>query len=83
MAATEAPLADPLAAYPNPGRVTGDIGIHDPSMVKTPAGTYLAVSTGPNLQLKTSVDHYYTDRGAPTLGINLIGYDSQGWPFVY
>ncbi len=44
------------AAYPNPGRVTGDTGIHDPSMVKTPSGSYLAAYTGPNIQLKTSAD---------------------------
>ena len=44
------------AAYPNPGRVTGDTGIHDPTMVKTPAGTYLAAYTGDNIQLKTSTD---------------------------
>jgi arabinan endo-1,5-alpha-L-arabinosidase len=29
------------------------------------------------------VYHYYADNGAPLLGINLIGYDSAGWPFVY
>ena len=44
------------AGYPNPGRVTGDTGIHDPSMVKTPAGTYLAAYTGDNIPLKTSPD---------------------------
>jgi len=27
--------------------------------------------------------HYYTSSGAALLGINLIGYDSAGWPFVY
>jgi arabinan endo-1,5-alpha-L-arabinosidase len=27
--------------------------------------------------------HYYADNGASYLGINLIGYDSAGWPFVY
>ena len=29
------------------------------------------------------VYHYYADNGAPLLGINLIGYDSAGWPYVY
>ena len=29
------------------------------------------------------VYHYYTDSGASRLGINLIGYDSSGWPFAY
>ena len=27
--------------------------------------------------------HYYADNGASLLGINLIGYDAAGWPFVY
>ena len=27
--------------------------------------------------------HYYADNGASLLGINTIGYDSAGWPFVY
>ncbi|MEU6415164.1 family 43 glycosylhydrolase [Microbispora sp. NPDC046933] len=27
--------------------------------------------------------HYYADNGAALLGINKIGYDSAGWPFVY
>lgn len=27
--------------------------------------------------------HYYTDSGASRLGINLLGYDSAGWPYVY
>ncbi|MFD0817021.1 arabinan endo-1,5-alpha-L-arabinosidase [Micromonospora zhanjiangensis] len=29
------------------------------------------------------VYHYYADSGASYLGINLIGYDPAGWPFVY
>jgi len=27
--------------------------------------------------------HYYADSGASFLGINRIGYDTAGWPFVY
>ena len=27
--------------------------------------------------------HYYANSGASFLGINLIGYDSAGWPYVY
>jgi arabinan endo-1,5-alpha-L-arabinosidase len=27
--------------------------------------------------------HYYADNGAARLGINLIGYDAAGWPFVH
>ncbi|KAL2263367.1 hypothetical protein VTK26DRAFT_7088 [Humicola hyalothermophila] len=40
----------------NPGFVTGDTFIHDPTVVKTPGGTYLAAYTGDNVQLKTSTD---------------------------
>lgn len=43
-------------AFPDPGLVTGDIGVHDPAVVKTPAGGYLLVHTGENLVIKTSSD---------------------------
>jgi arabinan endo-1,5-alpha-L-arabinosidase len=46
----------PPAAYPNPIAVNGDTGVHDPSVVKTPGGTYIAAYTGANIQLKTSTD---------------------------
>ncbi|WP_084504189.1 arabinan endo-1,5-alpha-L-arabinosidase [Actinoplanes sp. N902-109] len=46
----------PPSSYPNPGVVTGDTGIHDPSVVKTTSGTYIAAYTGANIQLKTSAD---------------------------
>ncbi|WP_306210249.1 arabinan endo-1,5-alpha-L-arabinosidase [Actinoplanes sp. RD1] len=45
-----------LAAYPNPGYVTGDTGAHDPTMIKTPSGSYLVATTGANIPLKTSTD---------------------------
>ena len=45
-----------LAAYPNPGVVTGDTATHDPSIVKTAAGGYLLAQTGDNIPLKTSAD---------------------------
>lgn len=44
------------AAYPNPGRVTGDVGVHDPTAVKRPDGVYLVAHTGDNIALKTSTD---------------------------
>ena len=44
------------AAYPNPGRVTGAVTVHDPSMVKRPGGGYLLAHTGDNIVLKTSND---------------------------
>jgi arabinan endo-1,5-alpha-L-arabinosidase len=53
-----AAAAPPSAAadYPNPGLVTGDTRVHDPSMVRAPDGTYIVVSTGNNLQVLTSTD---------------------------
>lgn len=45
-----------LAEYPGPGRVTGDVLVHDPSMVKTPDGRYLLVHTADGLGIKTSTD---------------------------
>ena len=46
----------PPSSYPNPGRVTGDILVHDPEIVKATDGTYLLVHTGNNLPIKTSTD---------------------------
>ncbi|WP_184815541.1 arabinan endo-1,5-alpha-L-arabinosidase [Actinophytocola algeriensis] len=48
--------AAPATAYPAPGRVTGAIGVHDPSAVKRPDGSYLIAHTGNNITLKTSSD---------------------------
>jgi arabinan endo-1,5-alpha-L-arabinosidase len=45
-----------LADYPGPGRVTGDVLVHDPSMVKTPAGGYILIHTADGLGIKTSTD---------------------------
>lgn len=51
------------AAYPNPGAVTGDLAIHDPSVVKRGTG-YLVASTGTGIGLKTSPDRTaFTDIG--------------------
>src|ERR1044071_4546717 len=49
-------LVAAAAVYPDPGRVTGDTGVHDPSVVKTSGGTYVLAATGNNLVLKTSTD---------------------------
>ncbi|GAA2361158.1 arabinan endo-1,5-alpha-L-arabinosidase [Catellatospora methionotrophica] len=46
----------PPPSYPNPGRVTGSTGAHDPAVVRGPNGTYLLAATGNNLPLKTSAD---------------------------
>jgi arabinan endo-1,5-alpha-L-arabinosidase len=44
------------SAYPNPGRVTGDTVVHDPTMVRGQDGQYLLYSTGDGIQLRTSTD---------------------------
>ncbi|MFD3518366.1 arabinan endo-1,5-alpha-L-arabinosidase [Streptomyces sp. NPDC058657] len=44
------------SAYPNPGHVTGDVVVHDPTMVRAPNGQYLLYSTGDGIQLRTSAD---------------------------
>ncbi|THA75955.1 arabinan endo-1,5-alpha-L-arabinosidase [Streptomyces sp. A0642] len=44
------------ATYVGPGAVTGDTGVHDPSMTKRPNGGYLVAYTGDNIGLKTSPD---------------------------
>ncbi|MGR6919858.1 family 43 glycosylhydrolase [[Actinomadura] parvosata] len=46
----------PPPSYPGPGRVTGDIGVHDPAVVRRPGGGYLLAHTGDNIALKTSAD---------------------------
>ncbi|KEY73192.1 hypothetical protein S7711_04158 [Stachybotrys chartarum IBT 7711] len=54
--ATTALAAMVTRQYVGPGPVNGDTFIHDPTVVKTPSGTYLAAYTGDNVQLKTSTD---------------------------
>jgi arabinan endo-1,5-alpha-L-arabinosidase len=46
----------PPSQPPGPGRVVGDTGAHDPSVVRRPDGTYLVATTGPGIALKTSTD---------------------------
>jgi arabinan endo-1,5-alpha-L-arabinosidase len=48
------PTRTPPPAYPNPGAVSGSTGAHDPTVVKTPSGSYLVAVTGNNLPLRTS-----------------------------
>ncbi|GLY17972.1 arabinan endo-1,5-alpha-L-arabinosidase [Kineosporia sp. NBRC 101677] len=44
------------ANYPGPGAVSGNIAVHDPTMVKGPDGTYLMAATAPGIALRTSTD---------------------------
>jgi arabinan endo-1,5-alpha-L-arabinosidase len=46
----------PPSAYPNPMQVTGNTGVHDPTVVKAPNGTYILAHTGNNVSLKTSTN---------------------------
>ncbi|KAI3572363.1 glycosyl hydrolase [Fusarium oxysporum f. sp. albedinis] len=53
------------AAYPPPGPVSGNVGAHDPTVVKRPNGGYLMAVTAPNVLLKTSSDRTkWSDAGA-------------------
>jgi arabinan endo-1,5-alpha-L-arabinosidase len=58
-APTATPAATPTvppASYPGPGPVSGATGTHDPTIVKTPGGTYIVAQTGDNIPLSTSTD---------------------------
>ncbi|MEU9984636.1 arabinan endo-1,5-alpha-L-arabinosidase [Streptomyces sp. NPDC050856] len=44
------------SAYPGPGRVTGDVVVHDPTMLRAPDGRYLLHSTHGYLESRTSTD---------------------------
>jgi arabinan endo-1,5-alpha-L-arabinosidase len=44
------------ATYPNPGTVTGDITVHDPSMVHGQDGVYYLFSTHNGIEIRTSTD---------------------------
>lgn len=54
-------LPSSAAAYPNPGVVTGDVVVHDPSMVRTPSG-YVLYSTHGGLEARTSTDRTHFTR---------------------
>ncbi|WP_405378793.1 MULTISPECIES: arabinan endo-1,5-alpha-L-arabinosidase [Streptomyces] len=56
------------AAYPPPGLVTGDIGIHDPSMVRTDQG-YVVYGSNDLLEARISPDRTaFTDAGSAFTG---------------
>jgi arabinan endo-1,5-alpha-L-arabinosidase len=44
------------AEYPYPGAVSGDVAVHDPSVVKAADGTYFLFSTGNGIEIRTSTD---------------------------
>ncbi|KMS73499.1 arabinan endo-1,5-alpha-L-arabinosidase [Streptomyces viridochromogenes] len=55
-AALLALIPSTASAYPNPGRVTGDVVTHDPTMIRTSSGQYLLYATGGGIANKTSSD---------------------------
>ncbi|SFE66555.1 arabinan endo-1,5-alpha-L-arabinosidase [Actinopolyspora alba] len=76
-------IAAPGAAaadYPMPGAVTGDIGAHDPSMVRTDSG-YRLFSTGGGIQQRLStdrVDFERTGSAFDSLPSWIHDYNSEG-----
>jgi arabinan endo-1,5-alpha-L-arabinosidase len=54
-AASALALMGAAFAYPNPGRVTGDVVVHDPTMIRTSSG-YVLYSTHGYLEARTSTD---------------------------
>ena len=49
-----------------------------------PGGQSLFTDDANGAQLPTLVYHYYdgNTNGTPTLGINRLGFDADGWPYV-
>jgi arabinan endo-1,5-alpha-L-arabinosidase len=47
---------EPPPTYPNPIPLTGSTGAHDPAVVRTSSGSYIAVTTGNNVPIKTSTN---------------------------
>ncbi|MFE9939223.1 arabinan endo-1,5-alpha-L-arabinosidase [Streptomyces hirsutus] len=63
-AALLALMPSTASAYPNPGRVTGSVVTHDPSMMRTSSGQYLLYATGGGISNKTSSDRTAFSAGA-------------------
>ncbi|MEE1930795.1 arabinan endo-1,5-alpha-L-arabinosidase [Streptomyces sp. TRM 70351] len=53
--------AVPASAYPGPGHVTGDVLVHDPTMIRTADG-YVLYSTHGGLEARTSTDRVHFRR---------------------
>ncbi|MEV3973567.1 arabinan endo-1,5-alpha-L-arabinosidase [Streptomyces sp. NPDC050698] len=67
-AALLALIPSTASAYPNPGRVTGDVVTHDPSMIRTSSGQYLLYATGGGIASKTSGDRTAFRNGGDAFG---------------
>jgi len=66
-----------IAAFPNPGKVTGNTAVHDPTMCRDNTGKYWVFSTGPGLEIRTS-----TDRIAWTF-VGLVWPSGASWTNQY
>ncbi|WP_051102590.1 arabinan endo-1,5-alpha-L-arabinosidase [Parafrankia elaeagni] len=78
--AVVAPGPPALAAYPGPGRVTGNVTVHDPSMVRIPSG-YLLFSTHNGIETRSSADRVnftFVGRAFPTPPSWVYSYNSSG-----
>ncbi|WP_407562299.1 arabinan endo-1,5-alpha-L-arabinosidase [Streptomyces sp. 184] len=67
-AAALALLPGSAAAYPGPGLVTGDVYVHDPSMVRTDSGKYLLYSTHGLVEGRASTDRTAFGRTGDAFG---------------
>ena len=70
------------SAYPNPGRVTGDVVVHDPTMIRNSSGRYLLYGTGGGLGYKTSTDRIAFTNGGDAFGGKpgwWSSYASEAW----
>jgi len=65
-------------AQPNPGKVTGNVNVHDPSICKDNSGKYWLFSTAPGLEIRTS-----TDRTAWTLIGTVWASGQDTWTNTY
>lgn len=65
-----------VTAYPDPGSVTGDTAVHDPTICKDDSGTYFVYSTGAGIEIRTS-----TDRTAWTY--QGVVFDDPSWTDEY
>jgi len=52
--ATAVPAAA-AAGYPDPGAVTGDVSVHDPSMIRAANGTYYLFSTHQGIEIRNVI----------------------------
>jgi arabinan endo-1,5-alpha-L-arabinosidase len=65
------------AGYPNPGSVTGDVSVHDPSMVRAVNGTYYLFSTHQGIEIRTSTDRIHFTRDGSVFP------NGVGWASAY